>query len=126
MAQLIERTDLTLVLGEDISEERFAALYRTALRVVSAAYNGNPEDATGRAAEVVSGVLFGVLVRVLSNPTGARQLSAGPAAVTFGGSDESIAAVFTLTESERADLAAVSATPASTRGAFTIRPRNRS
>lgn len=122
MAQFIEREDLNLVLGENLSEERFNALYNIALRVVSSGYNGDPALATGRASEVVAGVLFGVMTRILSNPKGARQLQAGPAAVTFGGSDDSIAAVFTLTENERADLAEVSAAPASRSGAFTIRP----
>ena len=122
MPRFIERTDFNLVLGEDLSEERFAALYNLALKVVSAAYNGDPVLATGRAAEVISGVLFGVMTRVLSNPKGARQLQAGPAAVTFGGSDVTVAAIFTLTDAERADLAEISLAPTMRSGAFTIRP----
>ncbi len=73
-------------------------------------------------AEVVSGVLFGVLVRIASNPKGARQLNAGGAGLTFGGADADIASVFSLTDDERADLAAVSPQAVGGTGAFTIRP----
>ena len=122
MAQLITREELALVLDETISPERFDALYRLGLRVVATGY-ADPESATGRAAEIVSGVLFGVLARILSNPKGARQLVGGPASVTFGGSDVEVAAIFTLTDQERADLAdAANTTGLRPSGAFTIRP----
>lgn len=121
---LITAEELGLVLDETLSAERFNALYRAGLRVVSAGYNGDPEAATGWQADVVSGVLMGVLVRIASNPKGARQLNAGGAGLTFGGADADIASVFSLTDDERADLAAVSPTkiPGSSGGAFTIRP----
>ncbi|MDT8915755.1 hypothetical protein [Amycolatopsis sp. PS_44_ISF1] len=123
MAQLISREELAFVLDEDLSEDRFDSLYRSGLRVVSAGYNGDPEDSTGRAALVVSGVLLGVLVRIVANPKGARQLNAGGAGLTFGGSDADIATVFSLTDDERADLATVSPTPPGRgSGAFTILP----
>jgi hypothetical protein len=122
VAQLISREELALVLDEDISEDRFNALYRAGLRVVSAGYNGDPDDATDRTAQVVSGVLLGVLVRIVANPKGARQLNAGGAGLTFGGSDADIAAVFSLTDDERADLAEVSPAPTGRSGAFTILP----
>ena len=121
MAQLITGEELALVLDEIISPERFAALYKTGLRVIRSGYRGDPEAADPDAAEVIAGVLFGVLVRIVSNPKGARQLNAGGAGLTFGGSDSDIAAVFSLTDDERDDLAAVSPTLPST-GAFTIRP----
>ncbi len=121
MAQLITREELSFVLDEDISAERFNALYKTGLRVVRSGYRGDPEAADPDAAEIIAGVLTGVLVRIVSNPKGARQLNAGGAGLTFGGSDADIAQVFTLTDDERADLAAVS--PQTIRsGAFTIRP----
>jgi hypothetical protein len=122
MAQLITREELALVLDETISPERFVALYNQGLRIVSTGY-ADPESATGRAAEIVSGVLFGVLARIVSNPKGARQLVGGPASVTFGGSDVEIASIFTLTDQERADLFDA-ATPGGVQGggAFTIRP----
>lgn len=122
MAHLIERSHLALVLGEEISQEQFDALYRAGITVISAGYHGNPEEATGHAAEVITGVLFGVMVRIQSNPKGARQLVAGPASVTFGGADDDIAEVFTLTEWERLDLEAVSPVRTSGAKAFTIRP----
>ncbi|MBP2323358.1 hypothetical protein JOF56_003743 [Kibdelosporangium banguiense] len=122
MAQLISREELALVLDEDISEARFNALYASGLRVVSAGYNGDPEAAKGRAAQVVAGVLFGVLVRIGSNPKGARQLNAGGAGLTFGGADADIAAVFSLTDDERANLDSVSPAPIGRSRAFTIRP----
>jgi hypothetical protein len=122
MAQLITHEELALVLDETISLARFNALYRLGLRVVATGYD-NPEAAVGRAAEIVSGVLFGVMARFLSNPKGARQLVGGPASVTFGGSDVEVAAIFTLTPQERADLAdAANATGIRPGGAFTIRP----
>ncbi len=121
MPQLITREELALVLDETISEERFDALYKTGLRVVRSGYPGNPEEAEVNAREIIAGVLFGVLARIVSNPKGARQLNAGGAGLTFGGSDDEIRAIFSLTDDERADLAAAS--PQATRtGAFTIRP----
>lgn len=122
MAQLITREELALVLDETISPERFEALYRQGLRVVASGYS-DPESAVGRAAEIVSGVLFAVLARIVSNPKGARQLVGGPASVTFGGSDIEISSIFTLTDQERADLAdAADPTGVTTSGAFSFRP----
>lgn len=121
MAQLITREELALVLDETISEERFQALYRIGIRVIRTAYRGDPEVAEPEAAEAIAGILFGVIVRISSNPKGARQLVGGPASVTFGGSDADVASVFALTDSERADLAYLS--PLQPRsGAFSIRP----
>lgn len=122
MAQLISREELSLVLDEDISVDRFTALYDQALRVVSSGYDGDPEAAIGRAADVVAGVLFGVMVRIQSNPKGARQLSATSASVTFGGSDVEISSIFTLTSAERATLAEVSPGITTRSGAFSITP----
>lgn len=125
MAPLVTAEELSLVLDEEISAERFAALYRTGLNVVASGYNGDPEEATGWAASVVAGVLSGVLVRITSNPKGTRQLNAGGAGITFGGADETIATVFSLTSSERQALESVSPLPvvgASGSRAFTIRP----
>ena len=121
MAQLITREELALVLDEDFSTERFDALYRQAIRVVRTGYRGDLEALTDREADVVAGVLFGVMVRIASNPKGARQLSAGAAAMTFGGSDVEVSAIFSLTEAERADLSDLT-TAATGGGAFTIRP----
>ena len=122
---LITVEELNFVLDESLTPQRFDAIYKIGVRVISAAYNGDPDAATGYAAEVVAGVLFGVLARIVSNPKGARQLNAGGAGLTFGGSDENIASVFSLTDDERADLAAVSPGAPAGRtghGAFTIRP----
>lgn len=120
MAALITREEVALVLDEDISVDRFDALYRQALRVVRTGYDGDPEAATGRTADVIAGVLFSVAARILSNPRAARQLNGGPAAVTFGGSDQDIRAVYSLSDAERADLVDVS-TAGGSSAAFTIR-----
>jgi hypothetical protein len=122
MAQLISREELALVLDEDISQDRFDAVYSVALRAVRTGYSGDPEAATGRALDVVTGVLQGVIVRILANPKGVRTLGLGSANVTFGGKDTEVAFIFALTEGERADLAEVSSAVGSARGAFTIRP----
>ncbi|WP_394620945.1 hypothetical protein JNUCC0626_18180 [Lentzea sp. JNUCC 0626] len=121
MAQLVSREELALVLDEAISAERFNALYSTALRIVRTGYDGDPEAATGRALDVVTGVLQSVLARILTNPKGARTVGLGSANVTFGGQDSDIANVFALTEAERADLTEVSPRPVRS-GAFTIMP----
>ena len=123
MAQLITREELALVLDETISAERFAALYKIGLRVVRSGWIGDPEDAPTNAAEVIAGVLFGVVARIVSNPRAARQLNAGGAGLTFGGSDAEIRAVFTLTDDERATLAeAQRGVSGVGSGAFSIRP----
>lgn len=120
MAPLISREELALVLGEDIPEDRFAAVYAMAVRAIRSAYKGDPEEATGDAEDTVIGVLQSVVVRILTNPKGARTVGLGSANVTFGGPDVEIARVFLLTEDERAELAAVS--PGRRTGAFTINP----
>ncbi len=122
MPQLITAEELSLVLDETISPERFNALYKTGIRVVRSGYLGDPEEADPHAREVVAGVLFGVMVRIASNPKGTRQLNAGGAGLTFGGTDDTIAKVFTLTADELDRLAEVSPTPPARSGAFTIRP----
>lgn len=122
MAQLVTREELAFVLDEDFSEDRFNAIYRTGVRVVSSGYRGDPEAAVGQTAEVIAGVLFGVMVRIASNPKGQRQINAGGAGLTFGGTDDTIAKIFTLTDEELDRLAEVSPTPPRVGGAFTIRP----
>lgn len=122
MPTLITREELEHILDEDITPERFESLYRIGIRVVSSGYRGNPEEAVGQTAEVIAGVLFGVVVRIASNPKGTRQLNAGGAGLTFGGTDDTIAKVFTLTDEELDRLAEVSPEPPRAAGAFTIRP----
>lgn len=121
MPPLITRTEVEGLLDESFTPERFDAAYTSTLRVIKTAYKGDPEAATGHAADVVAGVVQSVLVRLLTNPKGARTVGLGSANVTFGGPDEDIARVFSLTDEEREDLAAVSPEPAR-RAAFTIRP----
>ncbi len=122
MTTLITREELEHVLDEDITPERFESLYRIGVRVVSSGYRGDPEAATGQTAEVIAGVLFGVVVRIASNPKGQRQINAGGAGLTFGGTDDTIAKIFTLTDEELDRLAEVSPEPPRQSGAFTIRP----
>lgn len=122
MPPLISREELALVLGEDIPEERFTALYSWTLRILRTGYDGNPEAAVGRDLDVITGVAQSVMVRILTNPKGARAVGLGSANVTFGGADTDVANVFSLTDTERDDLSAISAVPVSS-GAFTIRPR---
>lgn len=121
MAQLITREELAHVIDESISEERFNGLYDAAIRVVRTGYRGDPEQATGYAADVITGVLQGVMMRIMANPKGARTVGLGSANVTFGGKDSEVANVFALNEYERADLARVS--PRRSTGVFTISPR---
>lgn len=122
MADLITRDEMALVLDEPLSDERFAALYALGMRVVRSGFRGDVDALDPTDADIVAGVLFGVMARILSNPKGARQLVGGPASVTFGGSDAEVAAIFTLTDSERVDLATVASGGLTGRRAFTIRP----
>lgn len=120
---LITREELGLVLDEDFSQPRFDALYKIGLRVVRQAYKGDPEAADDETSEVIAGVLFGVIARIVANPKGARQLMAAGAGLTFGGTDADIASIFTLTDDERDALDAVSPSRGATgSAAFTIRP----
>lgn len=122
MAQLITVEELALVLDEDISEDRFDALYNTARRIVQGAYPSDVEALTGTSADVVAGVLTSVMARILSNPKGARTLAAGPASVTFGGADAEITRIFSLNDDERAALEDAARPLGGRSGAFTIRP----
>ena len=125
MPQLVTREELALLLDETISEERYAALYATAWRIVQSYAHTDINDVTGRAAEIVAGVLTSVMARIVSNTKGARTLSAGSAAVTFGGADAEITRTFTLNEDERDALetaARIDAPVSIGSGAFTIRP----
>src|SRR5207253_2965771 len=76
---LITRDDFALVLGEDVTQERFDALYRRGLSIVRTGYRGDPEAASDDARETVASVLFGVMVRIIANPKGARAVAAGRA-----------------------------------------------
>lgn len=121
MAQLIDRSELALVLDEAIPAEKFDAAYKMALRAVRTAYAGDPEEATGNARYVVEGVLQNVITRILTNPRGVRTLGLGSANTTFGGTDVEITRTTALTAEERSDLEGVSPTRRRT-GAFTINP----
>ncbi len=126
MPQLISREELALVLDEDISVERFNALYSISRRIVQGAFPSDIEALTGPTSDAVAGVLVSVMARILSNPKGARTLSAGAAAVTFGGHDAEITRIFSLNEDERAALDEAARPPSGvTSGAFTIRPGRR-
>lgn len=119
---LVSRDELALTLDESISEERFAALYTIARRIVQGAIAADVETLTGTAADGVAGVLTSVMARILSNPKGARTLQGGPAAVTFGGADAEITRIFSLNEDERRTLEDAVRAPGARSGAFTIRP----
>lgn len=123
---LVTREEFNLVLDEDVSVERYTALYTVARRVVQAAFPTSVDALTGQSAEIVAGVLTSVMARILSNPTGARTLSGGAAAVTFGGADAEITRIFTLNSAERQALTdAALAITGSAGGAFSIRPWSR-
>ncbi len=125
MPQLVTVEELSLLLDETITVERYNALYVTAHRIVQSYTHMDINDVTGRAADIVAGVLTSVMARIVSNPKGARTLSAGSAAVTFGGADAEITRTFTLNEDEREALdaaARIDAPAAIGSGAFTIRP----
>lgn len=122
---LVTRDEFNLILDESVSEARFAALYTIARRIVQGAYPTDVEILSGRPAEIVAGVLTSVMARILSNPKGARTLSAGAAAVTFGGADAEITRIFTLNADERAALDDAAYIPSGRSGAFTIRPGRR-
>lgn len=122
---LVTRQELELILDETISDERFQALYATAFRIVQSYTHFDIAAITGRAADIVAGVLTSVMARIVTNPKGARTLSAGAASVTFGGADAEITRTFTLNEDERDALsvaAAIDAPASRLGGAFTIRP----
>ncbi len=125
MPQLVTAEELSLLLDETVPEARYVALYNTASRIVQAHTHLDINDATGRSADIIAGVLTSVMARIVSNPKGARTLSAGSAAVTFGGADAEITRTFTLNEDEREALdaaARIDAPAAIGSGAFTIRP----
>ncbi len=124
MPQLVTQEEINLVLDETVSEERFDALYTVTRRVITSAYPVDVDGLTGLKAEIVAGVMTSVMARILANPKGARTLSAGAAAVTFGGNDAEITKIFSLNASERAALESALALDAVTprTGAFTIRP----
>lgn len=84
-------------------------------------FAGDPEATTDHARDVVTAVLFGVMVRIISNPKGARAIAAGPASVTFGGADGDVASIFALSDSERLDLASINAGARHYTRAFTAR-----
>lgn len=116
---LVSREEFALVMDEDVSVERFNALYATARRIAQGAYPTDVEDLTGRPADVVAGVITSVMARILSNPKAARTLSAGAAAVTFGGADAEITRVFSLNEDERLAMADAQRVVGLRTGAFT-------
>ncbi len=125
MPQLVTAEELSLLLDETIPPARYTALYATASRIVQAHTHLDINDATGRSADIIAGVLTSVMARIVSNPKGARTLSAGSAAVTFGGADAEITRTFTLNEDEREALenaARIDAPASIGTGAFTIRP----
>lgn len=101
----VTAADLESVTGAEIDAPRFAALDRVVRRLLRLSYAGNPDIAEGRTADVLNAVYMSVAVRLITNPTGARSVGLGSANVTYGGSDDDVANAFTLTDSERADLA---------------------
>ena len=105
----VTREDLEGVLGTPVTDERFTAVHTAALRLIRTVYKPDPMAATGRAADVLSAVYTSIVMRLLTNPTGARSLGLGSANVTFGGSDVDIANAAVLSDSERRDLASLSA-----------------
>ncbi len=123
MPLLVTREEINLVLDENVSVERFDALYTITSLVITSAYPVDVDALTGIKAEIVGGVMTSVMARILANPRGARTLSAGAAAVTFGGDDAEITRIFSLSASERAVLesALVLDSAAPRTGAFTIR-----
>lgn len=116
---LVDRVEFSLINGEDLSAEKFTALYNRTLKIVRPAYSGDIDTATGRAADVIHNVFVSVMSRLHNNPRGARSLGVGTANVTFGWSDGEVGNIYGLTDNEARDLAALSITSGT---AFSIRP----
>lgn len=95
------------ILGTPVSTERAADIHAATLRLIRTGYRPDPMLAEGYAAEVLESVYTSVAMRLLTNPTGARSLGLGSASVTFGGSDEGLSSVASLTDAERADLSSL-------------------
>ena len=99
---LFTQEELAVLAGIDVSSERYGAVYRTVLGLVSEAYGADPETASGNARTVIISVAMAVALRVLANPLGARSMGLGAANVVFAGND-SISSIG-LTPEERRSL----------------------
>lgn len=109
----VRSSDLSTITGEDITDEQFVALDRVVRGLIASVYPGDLDAASGRRQAVLDAVYTSAMVRLISNPFGARSVSLSSGGITFGGSDEAISNAFSLTAAERADL-------------ISLRPRRRS
>lgn len=100
---LFHQAALSALTNLPVTEERYAAVYDAALTAVRAEYP-DPENATGRALDVVRSVALSVGLRLITNPAGARNVGLGSANVTFGGGDATVSSPAELTPSERLRL----------------------
>jgi hypothetical protein len=102
---LVSRRDLAAAMQEDLDAPLFNAHYNRALRMIRTAYTaGDPELATGRALDLVTNVCEGIMIRLFTNLKGVRSVGLSGISLTFGGSDDEITSVLSLTDKERADL----------------------
>ncbi len=103
----VTRDDVVAVTGTPLDLDRFAALDRLTRTVLSAEYTGTIDLAEGRRARVLDAVYLSAIVRLATNPGGARSIGLGSANVTLAGSDESLTGAFSLTPEERSQLRAL-------------------
>ena len=100
----VTRDELSGILSMPITSERMANVDAAARRLMRSVYRGDISAADGYTADVLDSVYTSIVLRLLTNPTGARSLGLASANVTFGGPDEDFSNVATLTPAERADL----------------------
>lgn len=103
----VTKESLSGILRTTIPADVYQAVDEATRRIIRTGYRPDIDEAVGRAADVLSSVYTSVAIRLLTNPGGARTLGLGSASVTMGGTDEGITNQASLTDSERADLAAL-------------------
>lgn len=100
----VTRESLAATGAANVTEERFEAVSVVVLNLIGSVYKGAVDTAEGRAASVLNSVFFSVVLRLLTNPAGARAIGLGSANVTFGGLTGDVGNSAALTSDEADSL----------------------
>lgn len=103
----VTREDLQNLTENPITEARFQSVRTLVMGLIRTFYRREPDYAEGREAMILNAVFASAALRILTNPTGARSVGLGSANVTFGGTDEDIANIGSLSASERLALSSL-------------------